>query len=395
MQAKGLVRGISPDDDVDNNNDDNNNSIGHSNNSKNNNNNKNNSNSNSGGSSTKSASSTEAGGVTVGLLFPEEIGQMIVGHGRNWRSMWNSTSSAVASPTTTAVAVTSGISGGGIMVEAEAQGSVSGKQRGYFIDMLHNQLMNAHVQPEFESLGTAPHRLTTHLLQTDLELAGSDVASDGKYATPSLQGDINEDYYASKRLISSTKVRIFREHNTILYSAADALTRILNGYKKRMLEGRIVLVDEDEREALLFKSVGTCNVLIDYEDLRDSMEESWSLFHPGGVEMVADERFEVMSSFNAWIARHGTAYQHLHYHQAHAKLLADQLARIETLQTSSDPILALSTPEVSTSDANKLHFSVPFQRFRQWYMQTCAAIVKYRLIVGNEQKKKEREVHPK
>ena len=138
---------------------------------------------------------------------------------------------------------------------------------------------------------------------------------------------------------------------------------------------------------MLYKNVQTCNVLIDFVDLRKSVEEVWDRFHPGNVALSAEEKMEVLQAFDAWIVRNGETFLQLHHHRHQAKLAAKALARVEALRTE-DRVLALTQHVKPQTTETKTHFSVPFQKFRLWFMYTCSAIANHREQVVVLKKKK-------
>jgi hypothetical protein len=250
--------------------------------------------------------------------------------------------------------------------------------KGYVIGMLNQRLMNAHVPPEFEGLGDSLNQLPD--MQLRMYLAeNEDVASSvlsGVESVPDLEGVpvLNE------RTSTSVVVK-FREKHTIVYNGADALVRLLRDYKRKVRAKKVRLIDEDEKGALLYKPANTCNVLIGYTELRTALAEVWDLFHPGRVELSEDEREEVLFAFDTWIVKHGQSFLHRHYHNHLSQVEAATLARLHSLRTRFDPVLALGAPDVPT-EADKAHFSVPFQSFRAWFLRTCSAIERYRARQG-------------
>jgi hypothetical protein len=255
---------------------------------------------------------------------------------------------------------------------------------GYVIGMLSKRLMTAHVPVEFEGLGDSLNQLPDmqlHLYLAEHEHDASSVLS-GVESVPDMEG--------LPPVVGrhSTKAAVhFREKHTIVYHGSDALARLLRDYRRQVRAKKVRLIDEDEREALLYKPINTCNVLIGYTELRRALAEVWDLFHPGQVELSADEREEVLFAFDTWIVKHGQSFLHRHYHQHLSRVEAATLARLETLRQQSDPVLALSAPALP-KDTEKAHFSVPFQSFRAWFLRTCDNIERYRVKVGHIDSKK-------
>jgi hypothetical protein len=256
--------------------------------------------------------------------------------------------------------------------------------RGYVIGMLNKRLMNAHVPQEFEGLGDSLNQLPDMQLRMYLAEHEHDASSvlSGVESVPDMEGVpvLNE------RTSSSVVVK-FREKHTIVYNGNDALSRLLRDYRRLIRSKKVLMIDEDEREALLYKPINTCNVLIGYNELRRALAEVWDLFHPGGVELSEDEREEVLFAFDTWIVKHGQSFLHRHYHQHISRVETATLARLKSLRTKFDPVLALSAPDVP-SEADKAHFSVPFQSFRVWFLRTCSNIERYRALQGHVEGKK-------
>jgi len=266
--------------------------------------------------------------------------------------------------------------------------------KGYLIGVLNKKLMQAHTPPEYVALGGSLNQLPARRTASDEEEDNGDEEEvDVQSDVISLDSRLSIDHelaphaHATARY-SSKATRTFRERHTIVYTAHEALQRIFLSYQLRVRNKTMQLVDEDERDALLHKAVSTCNVLISYSDLRASLLEVWELFEPGRVALGEEEIEEVVSSFDRWIVEHGEAFMHLHYHKHLAEIESITLARLEALRDQPEELLEIHPVEIAPNAVKVPRFSVPFQRFRRWFAQTCQAIEKYRRVVVQAERKK-------
>jgi hypothetical protein len=263
--------------------------------------------------------------------------------------------------------------------------------KGYVIGMLNKRLMHAHITPEFVTLGESLNQLPD--LRPSFRLRDYEVQepeeAEGNVSDASL---IDLERNPEEVLVRngnnvSVRAQKFRDRYTILYAADDALERLLGDYRDQVRAGKVQMIDEDERAALLYKPARTCNALVGYKELSAALAAMWDLFEPAHVPLSGDEREEVRLSFATWIVKHGQSFQHLHYHKHLSEVRAATLSRIESRRDLTNPVLAL-TESTEPAVVEIAHFSVRFQQFRAWFKRTCDAIVQYHALNNIERARK-------
>jgi hypothetical protein len=183
----------------------------------------------------------------------------------------------------------------------------------------------------------------------------------------------------SPRQKHSRKVLEYHDRNRILHNADEAVEHMLRGYKKNVAAGKMSLVDSEDRQRLQDSTIETCNVLIEFFDLRALLEEALRVYRPLGQALTFEERQEVVESCYSWLLLHSDEFLSEHYNANQAKVSHALLVR-----KSSSLALPDAKPDPQEQDIN---YSVPFQKFRRWFNGTAAAVERYRETQAQEQQR--------
>eukprot|EP01032_Pedospumella_encystans_P007530 gene7530-9027_t len=148
----------------------------------------------------------------------------------------------------------------------------------------------------------------------------------------------------------------------------DALDSILNNFRFCVESGRMQLVDPEESDALASGTATTCDVLVEFFDLRILLEEHLAQQKPYGRALSADEKSRIVDSCYHWVSGLGDEMLQKHYNQDSAKIAAATLVR--RTSSFSPPMSPFSKPFSGSMKAKRererINFSVPFQEFRRW-----------------------------
>ncbi len=167
-------------------------------------------------------------------------------------------------------------------------------------------------------------------------------------------------------VVRSPRTTEFAERHSALGTSEEAVAHILRNYRKHVLMGRMSLVDGEESNELFNKESDSCDVLIEFVDLRILLEDALSVFQPLGQALSYEEKDEIVESCYAWLVQNGDAFLEAHYNNDTTRIAAATLARIN------------HTAEAEEGKTQVTNFSVPFQQFRLWFLSTGSAVVRYR-----------------
>lgn len=158
----------------------------------------------------------------------------------------------------------------------------------------------------------------------------------------------------------------YAERHGAVLTAEEAVAHILRNYRKYVSMGRMALVDAEESNDLYAKEAASCDVLIEFFDLRILLEEALSVYQPLGQALSHEEKDEIVDSCYAWLVQHGDAFLESHYNHDTNRIAAATLARINHSQAAD------------SGAVQSTNFSVPFQQFRRWFLSTGTAVTRYR-----------------
>jgi hypothetical protein len=173
----------------------------------------------------------------------------------------------------------------------------------------------------------------------------------------------------------SESVFEFLDNHTLITTADAAVAHILHCYRKHVIHHAMSLVDPEEQHDLFAKDHTKCNVLIEFSDLRILLEEALNVYRPHNCALSSEERDEVVDSCYAWLTKHGDMFLDEHYNHDANKVAQATMAR---LLSSSVVELGAASTAPATAGAYSVNFSVPFQKFRRWFLTTAAAVDRYR-----------------
>jgi hypothetical protein len=175
----------------------------------------------------------------------------------------------------------------------------------------------------------------------------------------------------------SEAVYEFLDSNNIITTADGAVAHILHCYRKHVIHHAMSLVDPEEEHDLFEKDYTKCNVLIEFSDLRIVLEEVLNVYQPHHLSLSLEERDEVVESCYAWLTKHGDMFLDEHYNHDANKVAQATLARLVS-SSAVDVGTGAGGSTAVTAGAYSTNFSVPFQKFRRWFLTTAAAINRFR-----------------
>jgi hypothetical protein len=195
----------------------------------------------------------------------------------------------------------------------------------------------------------------------------------------------------SQTRASSDRAKRYRETHKHVLGVEDALNHMLNHCRQLVRSNVISLIDDNDKEALLSSDSLTCNILLDFYDLRMLMEELFSVYCPLDVPLTGEERDELVDSFYNWLMKNGKDLVEIHYDFDSAKIANAMMKVFGTTSLDKAPprLLASGSSKMkskssrSFADPDSLityenNFIVPFQQFRLWFSQASAAVFRYR-----------------
>jgi hypothetical protein len=165
-----------------------------------------------------------------------------------------------------------------------------------------------------------------------------------------------------------------------------ALRSMLSSFRRRVQAGRMELVDPEERADLLSTDASSCNVLMEFADLRVLLEEYLRETRPNVSPAECDR--VVMSCYN-WMAALGDELLVVHYNNDPAKIAAASLTRMKHITINSPPGSPVSSPALSRSSSKPsrkgataasrrerevVNHAVPFQEVRYW-AENCGGLL--------------------
>jgi hypothetical protein len=158
-----------------------------------------------------------------------------------------------------------------------------------------------------------------------------------------------------------------------------ALRSMLSSYRRRVQAGRMELVDPEERADLVSTDASSCNVLLEFADLRVLLEEYLRDLRPNASLAECDR---VVTSCYNWVAALGDDLLVVHYNNDAAKIAAASLTRMKRITINSPPGSPLSSPAPLSRSSSKpsrkgatptsrrereaVNHAVPFQEVRYW-----------------------------
>jgi hypothetical protein len=165
-----------------------------------------------------------------------------------------------------------------------------------------------------------------------------------------------------------------------------ALRSMLSSYRRRVQAGQMELVDAEERADLLSTDASTCNVLMEFADLRVLLEEYLRGTRPNISPAECDR---VVSSCYNWMAALGDELLVVHYSNDVAKIAAASLTRMKPITINSPLGSPVSSPTLSRSSSKPsrkgatptsrqerevVNHAVPFQEVRYW-AENCSGLL--------------------
>ena len=185
------------------------------------------------------------------------------------------------------------------------------------------------------------------------------VVSSNPYVSSMLQGSLTPTAPPQSQLQHVAPTSAVVPEGEVLTRPEDAVALILRLYRGHVKANEMSLVDPDDSAELDSKAATECDVLVEFFDLRIMLEEVLFVYQPLGMPLSPEQKDSLVVSLYAWLAQHADALLDEHYHHDTNRIAAATLVRIEH-----------SLPQASTADptAQATNFSVPFQRFRSWFL---------------------------
>jgi hypothetical protein len=162
----------------------------------------------------------------------------------------------------------------------------------------------------------------------------------------------------------------------------EALGQLLERYRDHVRSGDMALVDPEEASELSNSTALTCNVLVEFADLRTLLREWLSANRP---HSSSAERERVVDSCYSWVAALGDDLLDVHYGSDSAKIAQASLVRTKSLGAVNLPGSPVGSPHASGASSKpsrkgaaaqeRVNFPVPFQELRYWAENSAALLL--------------------
>jgi hypothetical protein len=198
---------------------------------------------------------------------------------------------------------------------------------------------------------------------------------------PTVHGGMATEQRPSEPL-QHHSIAVLEYHNQygILRTVEQALDHVQRNLVRYVSEGRIHLPDHHELDALWNSTVETCNVYVDFTDLRYLLEDALYVYQPCGQPLTSEERDELVHSCCQWmVLKNGKHSLRLRYHKSNHETTHAELVKLGLGESTSQPQsdTQLGPRHHQDGKNNNLNFSAPFQMLRRWFVQAAVAIQRY------------------